>query len=363
MLRVILCTFVLYFSLTADEFSNSLEKVRKKYNLPALAAAVTLKGQIIAKGAVGLRKHGTEHQVTVNDKFHIGSCTKSMTATLAGMLVDEGKIKWTTTLKEIFPDLEIHKGYQNSSLEQLLSHTAGFPNTSNDQKLWMKLIANKTLSAQKQRDYLIKEILKRKPAYEAGAKHIYSNCSIAFTGMMLEKVAGKSWEVLLKEKLAKPLKMDSLGFGPPASEGKIDQPLGHFHNGHTNVAIPSTIHADNPAAIAPAGLVHCSIADFAKYTAMYSQKAKGFLKPETFEKIKAIVRDSYAQGWMVFERPWGGKVLFHNGTNRTFYAIMWVAPEKEFSVVVASNIVNNKIAQAVDEVASQAIIKFLLNKK
>ena len=363
MLRLFfLLILLLSTPLLADEFSAKLEQVRKKYNLPALAAAVTLKGKIVAKGAVGIRKHGTKLPVTVNDKFHIGSCTKSMTATLAGMLVDQGKIKWNSTLKELFPNLEIHEGYQKSSLEQLLSHTAGFPNTENDAELWVKLIENRKLSAEKQRDFLLKTMLKRKPFYDAGSKHVYSNCSVTFAGMMLEKVSGKSWEVLMQEMLAKPLKMETLGFGSPATFGKIDQPLGHFHNGYSIVPVSSSINADNPPAIAPAGTVHCSIVDLAKYTAMYSQQAKRFLKPETFKKVKTVVKDSYAQGWMVLERPWGGKVLYHNGTNTTFYTIMWVAPEKEFSVVVSANILNKEIAKAVDEVASMSIRKFLLKK-
>ena len=358
------CVFLLLGSgiLTADDFSQKLEKIRQKYKIPALASAITFKGEIVAKAAVGLRKHGGDQAVTVDDKFHIGSCTKSMTATLAALLVDKGKIRWTSTLAEIFPELEIHKDYEKSTLEQLLSHTAGLPNTEKDLKLWNQLIKNRSLTPQEQRTFLIKEMLKRKPLYEAGTKHVYSNCSVTFAGMMLEKVSGKDWESLMKEMLAKPLKMDSLGFGPPASFGKTDQPLGHVHNGYSIVPIPSSKHADNPPAIAPAGTVHCSIIDLAKYTAMYSKNAKGFLKPESFQKLKTVVKDSYAMGWVAYDRPWGGKVLYHNGTNRTFYTIMWVAPEKEFSVVVAANIVNKDIAKAVDKVASWAIINYILKK-
>jgi CubicO group peptidase (beta-lactamase class C family) len=42
--------------------------------------------------------------VTTNDVFHIGSCTKSMTATLTAMLIEEGKLRWDTTIADVFPE-------------------------------------------------------------------------------------------------------------------------------------------------------------------------------------------------------------------------------------------------------------------
>ena len=58
-------------------------------DLPALAAAVVQDGKIIVSGAVGTHRVGTDIPVTINDRFHIGSDTKAMTALLAAMLVEE----------------------------------------------------------------------------------------------------------------------------------------------------------------------------------------------------------------------------------------------------------------------------------
>ncbi|MEM5581116.1 serine hydrolase domain-containing protein [Roseibium sp. AS2] len=65
-----------------------LESVRIEYDLPALAAAVIKGGVVVASAATGTRVYGENLPVTIDDRFHIGSNTKSMTATLAGMLVD-----------------------------------------------------------------------------------------------------------------------------------------------------------------------------------------------------------------------------------------------------------------------------------
>ena len=74
-----------------------------RYHLPALAAAVVQDGKVIASGAVGTRRAGTDIPVTIKDRFHLGSDTKAMTALLAAMLVEEGKLRWDSTVAEVFP--------------------------------------------------------------------------------------------------------------------------------------------------------------------------------------------------------------------------------------------------------------------
>ena len=101
----------------------------KQYKLPALAAAVVKDGVIVASGAVGTRRIGTEIPVTLDDRFHLGSETKAMTALLAGMLVDEGKLRWDSTVAELFPELvgAMDDRLKTVTLTQLLSHTSGLP--------------------------------------------------------------------------------------------------------------------------------------------------------------------------------------------------------------------------------------------
>src|SRR5512143_1421626 len=69
-----------------------------------MGAAVLRGERIIAQGAAGVRKRGTAEQITLDDRFHLGSCTKPMTATLVAMLVDEGKLNWAATLGELFAE-------------------------------------------------------------------------------------------------------------------------------------------------------------------------------------------------------------------------------------------------------------------
>src|SRR6185369_13581125 len=69
-----------------------------------MVAAVLRGERIIAQGVAGVRKRGAAERITLDDRFHLGSCGKAMTATLVAMLVEEGKLNWTTTLGELFAD-------------------------------------------------------------------------------------------------------------------------------------------------------------------------------------------------------------------------------------------------------------------
>lgn len=295
-------------------------------HVPALGAAVVdASGQLVSCAVNGVRKAGEAVAVTAVDKFHLGSCTKSMTATLAGLLVDEGKLRWTTTMGEIFPD--VHPGYQPVTLEQLLCHRGGVPSDLKPGGLWMRLWEQKG-SPREQRAYLTRELLASPPFHTPGTRYLYSNAGYALIGAMLETLADKPWEALMQERLFQPLGMSSAGFGPPSTSGELDQPWGHVLKEGRPVPVPPT---DNPVAIAPAGAVHVSLGDWARYAAFHltGHAEKLSLTPASLEKLHVPGLDSgYAGGWIVTKRSWGkGEVLTHGGSNTMFNAVIWLAPK------------------------------------
>ena len=234
------------------DVSSDLAKFTQDGKVPGLVAAAVLDGKIIATGATGIRKYGDKTAVTVEDKFHIGSCTKSMTGSLAAMLVADGKIKWSTTVEEIFPKLKIHPDFKSATLLQLCSNTGGAPHDV-PPELWKKAGEDRDKSEASQRMNLVRGILTTPPAYPPGGQNVYSNSGFTIAGAMLEKVSGLSYQELILSRLFKPLRMDSAGFGAPATPGKVDQPYGHILREGEPFPIPSGLDADNPPAITPAG--------------------------------------------------------------------------------------------------------------
>jgi len=345
---------------TSEKMAQTLESIRKKHDLPALAVVVVKEGKICDRAAVGVRKRGDPTTVTTNDVFHIGSCTKPMTATLIAMLIEEGKLRWDTTIAEVFPELKgkMDEEYASVTVAQLLTHRGGVPGAP-PPVAWKRAWEQQGTPTQQRREF-IAAVLSKPPQATPGTKMIYSNQGYAIIGAMLEKLTGNPWETLITERLFKPLRMDSAGFGPPGTFGVVDQPWGHTQR--LGVTVP--VQEDNPPAIAPAGRVHCSLDDLAGFTIFHMQRRQSgtLLKPETLVKLHTPpAGGNYACGWVVLERGWaGGNALMHNGSNTMWYVVMWLAPEKNFSVIAATNIAGPNAEQGCDEVAAAMIHKWLV---
>src|SRR6185369_3637125 len=140
-------------------------------------------------GACGVRKAGGTEAATMGDKFHLGSDTKAMTATLMAVLVEEGKLKWTTTVGEVFGDevKGMDAGWKGVTLEQLLTHRAGAPGNLDAGGLWGRLGERKGTPTQ-QRMELLDGVVTRPPVNPPGTKFEYANAGYAIAGAMAEKV-------------------------------------------------------------------------------------------------------------------------------------------------------------------------------
>lgn len=367
-LFLVIPTAVLFFlALIADSLAQkpfedtakALEAIRTTHDLPALAVIVLKDGKIVDRGAVGVRKEGEKTPVTMADQFHIGSCTKSMTATLAGIFIDEGKLRWDTTIAEVFPELKgkMHADYEAVTVEQLLQNRGGL-STSPPASAWQRAWQEKGTVTEQRRDF-ITAALAEKPQARPGSEMIYSNQGYTIVGAMLEKIERKPWEEIITAKLFKPLQMKSAGFGFPGKKDKIEQPWGHTRSGTTNKPAQS----DNPPAIGPAGRVYCSLDDFAKYAQLHlgNASAPKLLKPETLKRLHTPpAGGEYAAGWILFDRPWaGGKALMHNGSNTLWFAVMWLAPDKQFAVLSVTNVGGDAAEKACDDVSAAMIGKWL----
>jgi CubicO group peptidase (beta-lactamase class C family) len=343
------------------DFSDMLAGLVKKHDVPGLVV-LALKGHdIVGKGVSGVRKRGAEELLTFEDKFHLGSCTKAMTATLAAILVEEGKLKWNTRLFDVFPELEqrADPGWREETLSALLLNRGGLPPELNTDGLWDRLWKAKG-PARDQRRMLLEGVIIHPPLSQPGTTFLYANANFALAGSMIEQVGGKPWEELITEKLFKPLGIESAGFGPPGTGSVLDQPRGHDTKGEP---VGLTGIADNPESISPAGRVHMTITDWSKFAAFHLAGARAVRGLTQDTGTKLISKDSfdmlqtspegpdsgYAMGWGVTKRPWGGNVLVHSGSNNLWYSMLWISPEKDLALMACCNQGGDHGQKACDE--------------
>jgi CubicO group peptidase (beta-lactamase class C family) len=291
--------------------------------------------------------------VTTNDLWHLGSDTKAMTATLAGVLVEAGTLHWDTTIAAVFPELAaaLQPATTNLTLKHLLAHRAGLPRDVN----WGQF---KQGTVQAQRLQVVREALAKKPEFAPGERYQYSNTGYVIVGAMLERVTGQPWEEAIRERVFSPLGMTSVGFGGVGTPGQLDQPWPHGPKGKPQRKNGPAM--DNPAVIGPAGRVHCTLQDWAKFIADQLRGARGeraLLTPASYQRLQTPpFGGNYALGWGVAQRDWGGgTVLSHTGCNTMNFANVWVAPLKNFAVLVCINQGDDVAFKASDAAASALI--------
>jgi D-alanyl-D-alanine carboxypeptidase len=111
------------------------------------------------------------------------------------------------------------------------------------------------------------------------------------------------------------LGMTTAGFGPPGKAGAVDEPWGHAVKDKGKlVPLSPTADADNPAVLGPAGTVHCTVGDWARYAILHLGGGPSLLQKGTLLRLHTPPSGSdYAYGWNVVAAPWAGGKAFNQG--------------------------------------------------
>ena len=160
---------------------------------------------------------------------------------------------------------------------------------------------------------------------------------------MLEEITGERWEDLITREVFTPLGLESVGFGPPGSMDEIDQPRGHkpLFFGMGRQAVAPGPNADNPEVLGPAGRVHMSLTDLAVYGRTHitgmAPDGSEFLTEESLETLHTPPAGNYAMGWVVSPPAGFPAHLWHNGSNATNYAELYVDAPSGLVIAMAAN--------------------------
>lgn len=330
-----------------EDLSELIAEIPASTGTPAIGVLLVKDGKTRGLGVFGLRKAGDTTVVEIDDKWHLGSCTKSMTATLAATFVEEGILTWASTLSEILgKEVKMRKEYESVTLGMLLANRSGISGNLPDSvydsiRITASVGDLKDRDLLKQRAQYVEAVLNFEPSSTPGSQNEYSNSGFVVAGAMLEQVSGKPWERLIEERIFSPLGMNNAGFGNAAREDKSKprQPWPH-----TNPTTPFAPGGgdDNPWVIGPAGTVHCSLSDIARYIGMHAAREIGpvLKKSETYKFLHTAVPDNndYARGWIVAATGWSnGPAISHDGSNTMNYCSFWIAPERGAAVAAFTN--------------------------
>jgi CubicO group peptidase (beta-lactamase class C family) len=342
-------TSILFLTITTVCFGQRTirfaDSIRIVYNIPEISYAVIDSKIILESSALG--KHSTKltDTATMNDRFHIGSNTKAMTAFIVAKYVEKGKLKWTTKFFDIFPGWKENSkaAYYNITLQDLLSHRARIQPFQGDND---PTIPDFKGTKQEKRKAFAKFVLTLNPVEtDTIHKFNYSNADYTLATLMLEKVAQKSWEQLVEKIFNKDLKLN-VKLSWPENQ-KIKDTWGHSFENDKLIPVPSNTdyHLDFTE---PAGDINIKLKDYAKFIQLNLQGLKGnnnYLTAKTYQFIHKGI-DNYSLGWYsIYENS--KDLSTHSGTAGTYYSLVHIDRIKGKAFIIFTNSFNTDTQQGV----------------
>ncbi len=304
-------------------------------DIPGVAVAVADADRILEVAVAGVRTFGgTELQT--EDLFHIGSVTKSMTATMIARLVDRKQLAWDDTIGEVLSHLDMIPAYSDVTLHELLTHRGGVPAYTMFSDEDETRLASLSGTPTSQRIEFSREVLQGASTGPRG-EFEYSNAGYTLAAVFAETKTGQSWESLLRAHVFEAVDLQQSGFGWPAQIEGSEQPRGH-------ILTDGKLVAEDPGAsgighfLAPAGDVHMSVSDLAAFGQIHlrgTQDAGTTVSSDGFKMLHTPATGgiSYACGWFVEDDH-----LWHAGSAGSFYAVLRVYPKLNRVVAVVTNV-------------------------
>jgi CubicO group peptidase (beta-lactamase class C family) len=173
---------------------------------PGAGIIVLQDGQVVYLGTRGVADLQGMRPIDGRTTFRLASVTKAFTAAAVMLLVRDGKLRYETSLTEIFPDFpEYGRGI---TIRHLLHHTSGLPDYED-----LMPPADPSVPVEQSQidDAGVFEILKGQKAgwFRPGALWRYSNSGYVLLGLVVQKVSGRSFPTFLRERIFAPLRMSN----------------------------------------------------------------------------------------------------------------------------------------------------------
>jgi len=311
-----------------QELDSTIAGVMQDKNLPGVLVVVSAPRQgeyVSAQGAANLDT-GAEPQT--NDRFRIGSVTKTFVATAILQLVDQGKLSRSDTLSKWYPDFP---NADEITIDDLLRMRSGIPDYWDEETL--KQYYDNPFQNVTNEDIIEATAAKADQFEPPDQETVYMDTNYNILGAILEKVSGNDIATQIDRGITGPLGLDNT-FYPTNNElpGNLhgyglDPQSGEFED--------KTIL--NPAPADGAGAMISDLSDLGVWArALYNGD---LLNPETQQARLEIQRgegvsesSGYGEGIAKLGKLWG-----HGGTISGFSTDMWYMPEADATIVVSVN--------------------------
>ncbi len=326
LLIAIACLLAAHSRVLAQDKAAKIDELMKIYNSYQQfngAVLVAENGKVIFKKGYGMANMEWDIPVETDTKFRLGSITKQFTSMLVLQLVQEDKIKLEGKLTDYLPDYRKDTG-DRITIHQLLNHTSGIPSYTGLPNFFQDVSRN---------PYSVSDFVKN-----------------FLLGAIVERVTGKPYEKVLKERIFDPVGMKNTGYDhhetilARRASGYEKRPGGYVNAPYLDMSLPYA-----------AGSLYSTVEDLYLWDqALYSEK---LLSPQLKELTFKPGLSDYAYGWVVRKAPIVAQgepvaIIQHGGGINGFNTLITRLPESKNLIVLVNNTGGAKLDDMTEKISA-----------
>lgn len=323
------------------DLDTVIEKALQAYKVPGVAVTAVVGDDVVLSKGYGFRDLEKKIPMTAETQMPIASITKQFTVAALGTLVRQGKLEWDKPVRDYLPDFRLNNEYAtaNATTRDLLTHRVGLPRHDS---VWY--------GSDLSRDGLFHRLQYFPFSRDLRVRFQYNNLMYMTSGYLAGRLAGISWEELVKNSLFTPLGMKRSNFTVAAMLAEENHSEAYQLNNKREVVKAQHEPVD---AMGPTGSINSSVDEMARYLRMMlaggmfegkrvllEADVQAMMQPNMPVTRSAFTDlfgfQSYGMGLFV-QTYRGIEVASHGGNLKGASAMIVMIPSKRIGVVVMTN--------------------------
>ncbi len=318
----------------APDVEAFVRDAMSRFETPGFTVGITRGGELVYTGAFGITNLETQEPLRPEHLFHMASVSKPFVATAVMQLVERGQMELDAPVTTYLPYFELaDERYEEITIRQMLTHTSGMPDVADYE--WERPQLDEGAA-----ERYVRSLGTEKMLFAPGERYRYSNMAFDTLGDVIAKVSGQSFEAYMKENILDPLGMKESSFLQPETREELRT------SGHVWKLGPvlSDVYPYNRRH-APSSTLNSNVVEMANWA--FANLARGELDGKRIladASYDVLWQPAFEVGedrhvglsWFLGKRH-GTPTVSHSGGDTGFTSYFILLPEKDVSVVCASN--------------------------
>lgn len=323
-------------------FEAMAEQLTYGNRVPGMAVVIVQGGRVLSARGYGVTDVNNPEPVDAHTVFRLASLSKAFAGTMAGLLVNDGTLRWDSKVTDYVPGFQLStpEATRKVTVADVLSHRVGLPYNAYDRDI------------EANADYytLSRKLASAPLKCAPGECYAYQNVAFSLVGDMVFAASGSFYEQAVERRIFKPLGMNdaSLGLAGIQASSRWARPHVRSRNGWVSLNPKPTYYR-----VAPAAGVNASASDMAQWLLAHTGHRPDVLPAPLLATLHAPLVSTpgemragwrrqrlnsagYALGWRVFDYA-GEQVVFHAGAVQGYRGLAALVPGQDLGVAILWN--------------------------